>query len=146
MQVTVPLMFEGIHDVIASSVTGAKHPLASTPEWQDNMVLVTQDWFVADFFRSRPSASLAERDNHLAWVTKDVLGFLSMVVSMAKSAKILDPEDFSESQGPKVLSMPMLRSWWTTAYDQVKHKIPGQLWDIVEILSCYKMNSRGKPE
>ncbi|CAJ2504946.1 Uu.00g123400.m01.CDS01 [Anthostomella pinea] len=138
VQATGPMMLEGIQDVFASTV-GSKggeplHPLViKDPEWRGEFRSVTKDWFQAQYFQQLP--------NGVQWVTQDVLGFLSAVVSNAKAAQKL--EGPAENQGPKVLVGIMPRTYWTTIYEQVKDKFPAKLWDIVNHLACYKLNDGG---
>jgi hypothetical protein len=89
-----------------------------------NIQLVTKD-----YFRSH-SLPLIDADK----VTDDVLGFCTLVLSYAKAANKPQEEDVS----PKHWIPFMPRTEFTTLYAQVRSKIPGALFDVFNILACYK--------
>lgn len=95
----------------------------------NRMVYVTKD-----FFQSKPNGISSDS------VKDDVLGFFSLVVLYAKSAKVEEDDD-----SPKDLLSIMPRTDFTNLFKQVKPAVPGKLYDIVSTLACYK-NSGAKVE
>ncbi|TVY32682.1 hypothetical protein LSUB1_G007618, partial [Lachnellula subtilissima] len=128
-QVTAPLPLEAISDLFAKNTANQEHPLLPKLNAQGKRALVSQRMIsvTKDFFQSSPNkiSSTAVKD--------DVLGFFSLVMSYAKSAKA-----FGEDESPKMLTTIMPRSDFTTIFAQVKGAVPGTLYDIVKVLACYK--------
>lgn len=72
-------------------------------------------------------------------VTDDVLGFCSLVLSYAKAAsKTLLPD-----QSPKLFVTFMPRTEFNTIFQQVKSKIPGDLFALFNSLACYTIDKTG---
>lgn len=71
-------------------------------------------------------------------VTDDVLGFCSLVLSYAKAAKA----ELSVDQSPKLWLTFMPRTEFNTIFQQVKSKIPGDLFTLFNSLACYKKGSK----
>lgn len=93
---------------------------------RDGLTLVTKD-----FFQSSPNGIDAST------VTDDVLGFCSLVLSYGKiAANKLKPDE-----SPKLYMTFMPRTEFNTLFEQVKSKIPGDLFDLFNILACYKDNA-----
>jgi len=90
------------------------------------MVYVTKD-----FFQSKPNGISSDS------VKAGVLGFFSLVISYAKSAR---PED--EDKSPKDLSSHIPRTDFTNLFKQVKPAVPDTLCDIVNILACFKNSGK----
>ena len=81
-----------------------------------------------DYFKSKPNYIDETK------LTDDVLGFLTLVLSYAKAAKI---KDLKPDQSPKQLLSFMPRTELNTIYGQVKSKIPGDLFTLHDTLACY---------
>lgn len=93
---------------------------------RDGLVLVTKD-----FFQSSPNGIDKSK------VTDDVLGFCSLVLSYSKVAdRKLQP-----NESPKLYTTFMPRTEFNTLFEQVKSKIPGDLFDLFNTLACYKDNA-----
>lgn len=90
------------------------------------MVYVTKD-----FFQSKPNGISSDS------VKADVLGFFSLVISYAKSARTED-----EDKSHKELTSLMPRTDFTNLFKQVQPAVPGTLYDMVKILACYKNNGK----
>ena len=72
-------------------------------------------------------------------VTDDVLGFCSLVLSYAKAASDALRADGS----PKLRLTFMPRTEFNTIFQQVKSKIPGDLFTLFNSLACYTTSSNG---
>lgn len=94
----------------------------------DYLVLVTQQYFQSNTNGIDQSK-----------VTDDVLGFCSLVLSYAKAAS----NKLQPDQSPKLYLTFMPRTEFNTIYQQVKSKIPGDLFDLFNSLACYTMNKNG---
>ena len=81
-----------------------------------------------DYFKSKPN------DIDETKPTDDVLGFLTLVLSYAKLAKT---KDLKPDQSPKQLLSFMPQTNFNTIYGQVKSKIPGDLFTLLDTLACY---------
>jgi len=129
-QVTAPLPLEAISDLFSKVATGSSsndQAASLLPSNRDDrMVYVTKD-----FFQSKPNGISSDS------VKADVLGFFSLVISYAKSARAEE-----EDKSPKDLTSIMPRTYFTTIFKQVKPAVPGTLYDIVKILACYKNNGK----
>jgi len=90
------------------------------------MVYVTKD-----FFQSKPNGISSDS------VKSGVLGFFSLVISYARSAS---PED--EDTSPKDLSSLMPRIDFTNLFKQVMPAVPAPLYEIVNILACFKISGK----
>lgn len=90
------------------------------------LTLVTKD-----FFQSSPNGIDASK------VTDDILGFCSLVLSYAKIAN----ERLQPDQSPKQFMTFMPRTEFNTLYEQVRAKVPGDLFSLFNILACYKDNA-----
>ncbi|KAL8671114.1 MAG: hypothetical protein Q9168_004383 [Polycauliona sp. 1 TL-2023] len=80
------------------------------------------------YFQSNPNGIEASK------VTDDVLAFCSLVLSYAKAASIKLPPNGS----PKLYSSFTPRTEFNTLYKQVKSKLPGDLFPLLNSLACYK--------
>ena len=81
-----------------------------------------------EYFDSKPNAIDGTK------LTDDVFGFLTLVLSYAKAAKI---KALKPDQSPKQLLSFMPRTEFNTLYGQVKSKIPGDLFTLLDTLACY---------
>ena len=98
----------------------------------DCIVLVT-----AKYFDSKPNGIDGSK------LTDDVLGFLTLVLSYAKAAKT---RDLKTDQSPKQLLTFMPRTEFNTIYGQVKSKIPGDLFTLLDTLACYTTTKTKAPD
>jgi hypothetical protein len=85
------------------------------------MVYVT-----SDFFQTSPNGITSDG------VKADVLGFFSLIMTYAKGARA-----FNVDESPKVIGSLMPRTDFTNVFNQVRANVPGTLYDIVKVLSCY---------
>ncbi|ROW13591.1 hypothetical protein VPNG_04610 [Cytospora leucostoma] len=131
-QVTVPMPLEALYSLMRDQVQEKNNGnILSNVETRtngkkaggtQNLVLVTKG-----FFKSKPNG--IEEDK----VTDDVLGFCSLVLSYAKNAGHLQPDE-----SPKKITSFMPRTEFGTIFKQVQSKIPGDLFDLFNTLACYK--------
>ena len=130
MQVTAPLPFEAINDLFEKTlVPPVTSPLLAGFRPSENIVSVTQE-----FFQSTPNGISPNS------VKADVLGFLSLIMSYAKSAKPTNPAVYS-TKSPKNTISIMPRTDFVTLYAQVQSTLPlgsGTLYGLVKVLACYK--------
>ncbi|KAK2016140.1 hypothetical protein LZ32DRAFT_645301 [Colletotrichum eremochloae] len=143
LQVTAPLPLEAIQDLLIALFKREDHPLLiKDKNWMRNVVYVQKNWLDSKFFQEMTGGS--------AWATKDVMGFLSLLLTHIKSAQELTASRHSptlrhamRTQGPKILVWIMPRMYWTTVFHSIKHRMPQgvELWTILEHLACYR-NSR----
>lgn len=131
-QVTAPMPLEGLYDLMYLQMKDHAFKRAPT----DSLTGVSTKYFdrhtvvTKRFFASKPNG--IDPDS----LTNDVLAFLSLVVTYAKNANSKMPPDLS----PKFFSTFMPRDTFTTLYNEVKTKIPGDLWDLINVLVCYNLN------
>lgn len=95
----------------------------------NNLIVVTQDYF-------QSNRNGIDRFT----VSDDVLGFCSLVLSYAKIADNVLGSDTS----PKLFLTFMPRTEFNTIYQQVRSKIPGDLFTLFNSLACYKTDDSGK--
>ncbi|KAF8856532.1 hypothetical protein BDZ45DRAFT_594090, partial [Acephala macrosclerotiorum] len=126
-QVTAPMPLEAIADLFTKALGGQASDLLSKKNPNRNMVSVTKD-----FFQSSPNGITSDA------VTADVLGFFSLIVSYAKAAKAEE-----ENESPKELTSIMPRTDFTNLFNFVKAKVPGDLYELVKVLACYKNTADG---
>lgn len=88
-----------------------------------NLVLATKS-----YFRSKPQGIEQTK------VTNDMLGFASLVLSYAKGAQ----HQLQPDESPKLMTTFMPRTDFNTIFKQVKSKFPGNLFELFEVLACYK--------
>ena len=96
--------------------------------FEEGLVVVTQAYFQSNANGIDPCQ-----------VTDDVLGFCSLVLSYAKGASIRLGQDAS----PKLIHPFMPRTEFNTLYEQVKTKLPGDLFTLFNSLACYKTDEDG---
>lgn len=131
-QVTAAMPLEAISDLFAKNIANVANALLPKLNSQgkrgskvsQQMISVT-----ADYFQSGPNGITSTT------VKDDVLGFFSLVLSYAKSAR-----GEMEDQSPKMLTTIMPRTDFVTIFAQVKSSVPGTLYDIVKVLGCYKLD------
>lgn len=83
------------------------------------LIVVTKEWF-----QSNTNGIDGSK------VTDDVFGFCSLVLTYAKAA--------TNRGSPKRFLTFMPRTEFNTIYQQVKSKIPGDLFTLFNNLACYK--------
>ena len=110
-----------IHELFYKALTRQRSPLLS-PISPDKLVYVSED-----FFRSKSNCNIPDD------VSKDSLGFFSVVLSYAKLARKL-PIDTSTKTWIHI----MPRTDFHTLHKLVEGSYNGELYDIVKILACYK--------
>ena len=129
-QITTPMPLEALYSLMKEQ-TAISDPLdpkrnildGSGPE---GLLLVTKD-----FFQSSPNGIDGSK------VTDDVLGFCSLVLSYGKIAN----GQLKADDSPKRYMTFMPRTEFNTLFEQVKSKIPGDLFDLFNTLACYKNNA-----
>ena len=65
----------------------------------------------------------------------DTLAFLGLVLTYAKS---IAKNPLKKDESVKLRSAFMPRTDFHTLYKQVESQLPGDLWNIIDTLSCYK--------
>jgi hypothetical protein len=132
-QVTAPMPLEALYSLMKEQLAdldaskrnilcGFETLRAGNPE-AENLVVVTQEYFQSNTNGIDPSK-----------VSDDVLGFCSLVLSYAKGANY----PLSQDQSPKLMLTFMPRTEFNTIFQQVKSKIPGDLFTLFDSLACYK--------
>ena len=130
-QVTAPMPLEALYSLMKEQLVeplnqnilvGGETYAAGNPSGE-NLVVVTQA-----YFQSNTNGIDASK------VSDDVLGFCSLVLSYAKGAKYTLARD----QSPKLMLTFMPRTEFNTIFQQVKSKIPGDLFTLFNSLACYK--------
>jgi hypothetical protein len=141
-QVTAPMPFEALYSLMKEQksdlptskwniLTGVETGRAGNNYGSDNLVVVTQQ-----YFQSNKNGIDQNK------VSDDVLGFCSLVLSYAKGARYA----LSPDQSPKLMLTFMPRTEFNTMFQQVKSKIPGDLFTLFNSLACYKTEKNGKLE
>lgn len=131
VQFTAPLPLEAISNLFSKAVAGKPSSLLPSIGAGRGMTLVTRQ-----FFQSNPNTISSTS------VKDDVLGFFSLILSYAKSAR----KENSDSS-PKVLTVIMPRTDFTTVFAQVKSAVPlkpNSLYELVKVLACYKNEDNGE--
>ena len=120
---------EGINELFSIAVSDPPKPsklvpLADTRRKHNVkfMIHVTKE-----FFQASPNGITPDT------VTEDVLGFFSILISYIKGAR-----RFYDDQSPKMLISIMPRTGFAALYEQVRDRIPGRLYDVVKMVSCYR--------
>lgn len=138
-QVTVPMPLEALYslmkeqwkDIIENRNILDGSETRRFGNEDGNLVVVTQDYFESNTNGIDKSK-----------VSDDVYGFCSLVLSYAKGASSTPGPD----QSPKLLLTFMPRTEFNTIYQQVKSKIPGDLFTLFNSLACYKLDEKGNLE
>ncbi|KAI3327059.1 hypothetical protein HD806DRAFT_531649 [Xylariaceae sp. AK1471] len=133
MQVTAPMPLEALYSLMKEQLADINPPERNVLDGYEtrragksganNLVVVTQDYFQSN-----------ENGIDKSKVSDDVLGFCSLVLSYAKGAEY----PLKEGQSPKQLLTFMPRTEFNTIFQQVKSKIPGDLFALFNSLACYK--------
>ena len=122
IQVTAPMPLEAIYDLFSKAAHERSSHLLPQNDPFRGMVYVTKQ-----FWRTKPNGISPDK------VTEDIMGFFCLVLSYAKLAQKLPPD---ESMKSRISIMP--RTDFRTIYKHIKHKLQGRLYDIITILACYK--------
>lgn len=135
-QITAPMPLEAIGDLIQKAQREQNHPLLPLGGNPKRRLI----WVQSGFFQSNPYG-LTPND-----VKADALGFFSLVLSYAKSASFL-----VSGESPKTLISIMPRTDFVTMYNEISPEIQsginsGSLFDILNILACYKSDITGDIE
>lgn len=137
--VTAPLPLQSIQDLIVKAVALEENWLLPHAPTEDFTQSVLGQNFIAvkqSFFQS-PATGINPN-----YVTDDMLGFFSMVLSYAKHAD----EAYTDSS-PKHLLSIMPRTDFTTIFNTIRSFVPGtdypnnwrpgSLYSLIKILACY---------
>lgn len=95
--------------------------------YEEALIVVTNDWFQSN-----------TNGIDMSKVTDDVLGFCSLVLGYAKSAS----NQLGNEQSPKQFLTFMPRTEFNTVFQQVKSKVPGDLFALFNNLACYKRDEK----
>ncbi|KAJ0160994.1 hypothetical protein CTA2_6963 [Colletotrichum tanaceti] len=146
VQATAPLMLEAVQDLLVAHFRKEDHPLLPrNKKWMKNAVYVQENWLDSAYFQGAFGSS--------NWATKDVRGFLSIVLTNIKEARKLTASIFRpfkrfiiSTQGPKVFVWLMPRHYWTSVFSLIEEKLPPnfQLWEVLEHLACYQNTKDGE--
>lgn len=122
VQATAPLPLEALQDLLSKAAGSQASPLLPSINPSRNIILTTKD-----FFQSAPNGIDS------GTVKNDVLGFFTLVLSYAKGAKTFD-----EDASPKDIISIMPRTDFSTIFKQVSAAVPGDLYELIKVLGCYK--------
>ena len=137
--VTAPLPLQSIQGLIVKAVALEENPLLPHAATETFTQSVLGRNFIAvkrSFFQS-PATGINPN-----YVTDDMLGFFSMVLSYAKHA-----DDAYIDESPKNLLSIMPRTDFTTLFNTIRRFVPGtnypsswrpgSLYSLIKILACY---------
>lgn len=130
-QITTAMPLEGIYSLMLNHNSNPRHPFdgrddvtgldQKTGKVKITTIAVKRDWFQAN------SNGIKQEE-----LNDDVLGFCSLVMSFAKEAGPLSNDrNIKQAQG----IMP--RTDFSTLFEQVKSKLPGDLFSLFDSLACY---------
>jgi hypothetical protein len=116
-----------IHDLFGKAKKqGQKHALLPDEHQRSRERMV---WVNKNFFQSNPEG------NKASGMSAEALGFLSLVVSYAKSADI---QRANPDISPKILTPIMPRTNFATIYHDISSGIKGDLYTLIKTLVCYQ--------
>ncbi|RDL32656.1 Uncharacterized protein BP5553_09112 [Venustampulla echinocandica] len=132
-QITAPMPLEALYSLMKEDLAdilppernilaGSETARAGNPD-AGNLFVVTDQYFQSNTNGINQSK-----------VSDDVLGFCSLVLSYAKGAHY----PLGRDQSPKLMLPFMPRTEFNTIFQQVKSKIPGDLFTLFNSLACYK--------
>ncbi|KAH8645958.1 hypothetical protein BGZ60DRAFT_554916 [Tricladium varicosporioides] len=132
--VTAPMPLEALYSLIKDRdtpfpdrhVLNGFETLRTGKPGGENLIVVTQEYF-------RSNTNGIDKST----VSDDVLGFCSLVLSYAKGANY----PLSQDESPKLMITFMPRTEFNTIFQQVKSKIPGDLFTLFNSLACYKVEN-----
>ncbi|KAL8830823.1 MAG: hypothetical protein Q9191_001221 [Dirinaria sp. TL-2023a] len=130
-RITTSMPLEALYSLMKEQLAESdqRNILVGYPDRLNQLVIVTQL-----YFQSNTNGIDGSK------VTDDVLGFCSLILSYAKAAtNKLEPD-----QSPKLSLSFMPRTEFNTIYDQVKSKLPGDLFALSNSLACYKTSKSGR--
>lgn len=118
---------EAINDIILQSLAGQDNTFVSTGPAGSYLTAVTADFFQGSSIDGNS-------------VKPDFLGFLSLVLGIAKRAQHMESDE-----SVKMYTPIMPRTDFVTMFAQVSSQIPeGQsLYDLIKMLACYKNAGSG---
>ena len=129
LQATAPMPLQGIQSLLTTALEGGvSELLPGTSSIRKRGVQVVS----ADYFQSNPNGM------NPTVAQQSLLGFLSLLVSYVKGAK----SEVADKSPKEIISI-MPRTDWTTMYGQVRGLVQGDLYELVQILVCYKFNPDG---
>ncbi|KAH7313934.1 hypothetical protein B0I35DRAFT_280101 [Stachybotrys elegans] len=134
-QVTVPMPLEGVYSLMVEQKLGPepqrRNILNGFPSsvFREKPALV-----IKDFFETKPNGMEKNK------VGDDVLAFASIVLSYAKIAhnSRFPIESLQPGSSPKLATTFMPRTDFNVLFNEVKSKIPGDLFKLFETLACYE--------
>lgn len=131
-QITAPLPLEAMYVLMKERAT---YELVPTDNDYYNIIgdtsrspLGTQALVNKNHFRKMPNGI------DPASLTDDTLAFLSLVLTYAKT---IAKSPLKQDESVKLRSVFMPRTDFHTLYAQVKSQLPGDLWNIINTISCY---------
>jgi len=123
-QITAPMPLDALYSLMKENAQdlpeAERNILDGDPIRGNQLVLVTQDYFQSN-----------KNGIDKSKVTDDVLAFCSLVLSYGKL-----PSKVS-TKSPKLYTAFMPRTEFNTIYQQVRSKIPGDLFTLFDSLACY---------
>lgn len=139
-QITAPLPLEALYVLMKVRATYSQVPEGN--EYFDiigdgpKSLLGTQVLVSKNYFKKKPNGIDG------ALLTDDTLAFLSLVLTYAKA---IAKKPLGRDESVKLRSVFMPRTDFHTLYTKVKSQLPGDLWNIINTISCYTpMNPREK--
>lgn len=131
-QITAPLPLEAMQHLVKERVS---HDIVPKDNEYSNLIgdpirhPGTQVLVSKRYFRDTPNGITSQS------ITDDALAFLGLVLTYAKS---IAKNPLKKDESVKLRSAFMPRSDFHTLYKQVESQLPGDLWNIIDTLSCYK--------
>jgi hypothetical protein len=114
---------EGLYSLLSDTKQDKAEPLIGLDRNGNRYLqIVTKEYFQTNPNKIAPNA-----------VTDDVLGFCSLVLSYAKAAREMQP-----NASPKIDITIMPRTDFNTMFKQVSKKLGGDLFQLFDVLACYK--------
>ncbi len=129
-QITAPLPLEAMYYLIKERASYKYLPdnneyynlIGESTRHPGTLVLATKG-----FFRDKPNGIVSGS------LTDDTLAFLSLVMTYAKT---IANNPLKKDESVKLRSVFMPRTDFTTLYNKVKSQLPGDLWNIIDTISC----------
>jgi hypothetical protein len=122
-QITAPMPLEGLYSLLSDSKQQKMETLIGYDRYNGERL----EYVTKEFFQTSPNKISSKA------VTDDVLGFCSLVLSYAKAAESMQP-----NASPKMNIAIMPRTDFNTMFKQVSKKIGGDLFQLFDVLACYK--------
>jgi hypothetical protein len=139
-QITAPLPLEALYVLMKDRAT---YTLVPTNNDYYNIIgdsprspLGTQALVNKNYFKKKPNGIDPTS------LTDDTLAFLSLILTYAKT---IAKNPLKQDESVKLRSVFMPRTDFHTLYTEVKSQLPGDLWNIINTISCYTpMNPKDK--